>query len=96
MQITYIYFLSSKHTHSNVSLPCFLNFIILEFVPYWYIKNVLILFYDCIMVHGTDIPGVFLKLVCIDSEKLFLWFWPSSLSIWPGQGQLKEGCPFRD
>lgn len=30
MQIIYIYFLSPKHTHSNVSLPCFLNFIYLR------------------------------------------------------------------
>lgn len=30
MQIVYICFLSPKHTHSNVSLPCFLNLIYLR------------------------------------------------------------------
>lgn len=54
--------------------------------------NVLILVYDCVMVQGMGVPGMFSELCCIDSEKPSLWFCPGSLFIWPGSELLKKRC----
>lgn len=58
----------------------------MEFVLYHYVKNVLILFYDCIVVHGMNVPGYVFKIVLYWLRETF----PVVLSkllvhmAWPG------------
>ena len=58
----------------------------MEFVLYHYVKNVLILFYDCIVVHGMNVPGYVFKIVLYWLRETF----PVILSkllvhmAWPG------------
>lgn len=94
MQIVYIC-LSPQNTHSNVSLPCFLNLIYLGVCSVSVHKECP---YSILWLHRAawnERPWVcFKNCPVLTQRNLSCGFCPSSLSIWPGQRQLKEGCPF--